>query len=82
VLSFEVLSLIATDEKGMQDGAKMKALRRLFQPDARNELPLLAFVQVSQSPAKMSVSVLYAKLLFTYRAVIRCTSIFDTLRPL
>ena len=49
VLDFDILALIAIDENGVEDEAKMKALRRLFQPDAHNELSLLAFVQVSQT---------------------------------
>jgi hypothetical protein len=46
-LPFEVLSWIAFDEKDVLDVAKLRALRRLFHPDVRNNLPLLAFVQVS-----------------------------------
>jgi hypothetical protein len=44
-LCFDVLSLIANDENGAPVIAKLKALKKLFRPDFRNELPLLAFVQ-------------------------------------
>jgi hypothetical protein len=53
-LDFDILALIATGENGAQDEAKMKALRRMFQPDSQNELTLLAFVQVNQHPARVS----------------------------
>lgn len=47
-LPFEVLSWIAIDENDEQDVAKLQALRRVFRPDAHENLPLLAFVHVSQ----------------------------------
>ena len=48
VLPFEVLSWITLFEENneVQNEAKLKALRRLFRPDAHGNLPLLAFVQV------------------------------------
>jgi hypothetical protein len=45
ILSFDVLALIANDENGKEIPAKLQALKSLFRPDARNELPILAFVQ-------------------------------------
>lgn len=45
-VSFEILSLVAMDSEGKTDWLKLMALRKLFQPDARNELPLIAFIQV------------------------------------
>lgn len=45
LLDFKVLALIASDENGKQIPAKLQALKNLFRPDCRNELPLLAFVQ-------------------------------------
>jgi hypothetical protein len=49
LLNFDVLALIASDENGKEIPAKFQALKSLFRPDARNELPLLAFVQSCDS---------------------------------
>ena len=61
-LPFEVLTWITLDENDDQDTAKLKALRRLFQPDAGGNLPLFAFVQVSaSSDGSTQVLTLYSR---------------------
>ena len=89
-IPFEVLSWITFDEYDNQDIAKLKALRRLFHPDARGNLPLFAFVQVSISsecPAQGHCAVSLHKLfanqiicLSAPRAAIRCTNVTDSSR--
>lgn len=44
-INFDVLGLVAAEEDGTRDENKLKLVRKLFQPDANNELNLLAFVQ-------------------------------------
>ena len=49
-LAFEVLALAIAEEDVSEDyEMKKKAFRRLFRPDAKRELPLLAFVQSCDS---------------------------------
>jgi small-conductance mechanosensitive channel len=45
LLNFDVLALIANSDSGVPVPAKLNALRKLFRPDAHNELTLLAFIQ-------------------------------------
>lgn len=45
IVNFDVIALVANDENGVPIHAKLHAVRKLFRPDARNELPLYAFVQ-------------------------------------
>ena len=45
VLSFSVLREAVLNDDGFVDSTKKKALKRLFRPDASNELTLIAFVQ-------------------------------------
>jgi small-conductance mechanosensitive channel len=45
VLDFEVLALATCDDEGMVDPGKKKLLRRLFRPDAKNQVTELAFIQ-------------------------------------
>lgn len=51
-LNFDVLALIATDDDGAVDQAKRSAIRRLFRPDASDELTHLAFIQSCDSVYK------------------------------
>jgi small-conductance mechanosensitive channel len=44
-LPFDVLKLIARNKDGAEDKAKVMAIRRLFRPNASNNITLLAFVQ-------------------------------------
>lgn len=43
-LPFETLSVVAVGSDGEIDKDKLRALRKVFCPDAKGELPLLAFV--------------------------------------
>jgi small-conductance mechanosensitive channel len=52
IVNFDVIALIANensinngDKHGKINAAKLQTVRKLFRPDARNELPLFAFVQ-------------------------------------
>lgn len=67
-LSFNVLSVLATDEDGLPDQKKMNQLRRVFRPDRYNELSLLAFVQ--------SYDTVYRKLRY-FRASVGNNSVID-----
>ena len=87
VLPFEVLAWISFDEKDVQDEAKLKALRRLFHPDARNNLTLFAFVQVNelyQCEHLHPTFVFFDRFLAMSfrRVVIWFTSVFDISKPL
>ena len=68
MLSFEVLSIVATDEFGEVDETKMRRLKKMFPPDANNELSLLAFCQ--------SCDAVYKKLRF-FRASVSNSSAID-----
>ena len=52
ILSYDIIRLLALDEEGNLIEAKAKALKRLFRPDNRRELTLLAFVQTCDSVYK------------------------------
>jgi hypothetical protein len=67
-LNFDVIALIANDENGIAISAKLMALKKLFRPDARNQLNLLAFVQ--------SMDGLYKRLRF-FRASVSNSSAID-----
>lgn len=67
-LSFEILSLVLIEDDGAIEPGKRKALRRLFQPDANDELPLLSFVQ--------SCDAVYKKYRY-FRAAIKNASVID-----
>jgi len=69
MLDFDILSIVATDDFGATDETKMKRLKRLFPPDASNELSLLAFCQ--------SCDAVYKKLRF-FRASVSNSSAIDT----
>jgi hypothetical protein len=49
VLSFDVLQIMTINDDGEEDLSKKQALRRIFRPDARNQLTLLAFIQSCDS---------------------------------
>lgn len=65
---FETLALAAIDENDHVDQAKIRALRRVFRPDAEDSLPLLAFVQ--------SVDAVYKRLRY-FRASVGNASVID-----
>ena len=68
-LCIEVLDLLVENEDGVvADGAKKKALYKMFRPNAENELSLLAFLQ--------SCDAVYRKLRF-FRASVGNASIID-----
>jgi len=68
-LPWEVFSFLALEEDGATTNmAKKKALRKLFRPDANNELSFLAFTQCCDS--------LYKKLRF-FRASVGNASVID-----
>lgn len=52
ILSYDVIRLLALDEGGNLRDGKDKALKRLFRPDNRRELTLLAFVQTCDTVYK------------------------------
>jgi hypothetical protein len=68
VVNFDLLALITNDEHGEVVPAKYQALKKLFRPDARNELSLLAFVQ--------SCDNVYKRLRF-FRAAVSNSSAID-----
>ena len=67
-INFDVLAIVATNVDGSQDENKLKLIRRLFQPDANNELNLLAFVQ--------SVDNIYKRLRY-FRSAMRNATVID-----
>jgi len=73
-LNFDILSIVATDDFGGVDGTKLKRLKKLFPPDANNELSLLAFVQ--------SCDAVYKKLRFFRASVGNSSAIDDALESI
>ena len=67
-IDFDVLAIIATNDDGTQVENKLKLVRRLFIPDANNELNLLAFVQ--------SVDNIYKRLRY-FRSSLRNATVID-----
>lgn len=67
-LSFDTIALGALDEEGMVDEAKYNAFKRVFRPDACNELTMQFFIQ--------SIDSVYKHLLF-FRASVRNNSVID-----
>jgi small-conductance mechanosensitive channel len=68
VVNFDVIALIANDSNGVPIHDKLQAVKKLFRPDARNELPLLAFVQ--------SCDAVYKRLRY-FRASVNNSSAID-----
>ena len=68
MVNFNVIALIANDSNGVPIPAKLHAVQKLFRPDARNELPLLAFVQ--------SCDAVYKRLRY-FRASVNNSSAID-----
>lgn len=68
VVNFDSLALITVDENGEVVPAKYQALKKLFRPDSRNELSLLAFIQ--------SCDNVYKRLRF-FRAAVSNSSAID-----
>ena len=73
-LNFDILSIVATDDFGGIDSTKLKRLKKLFPPDANNELSLLAFVQ--------SCDAVYKKLRFFRASVGNSSAIDDALESI
>jgi len=67
-VSCEFYEMLALDDDNRVNRKKLKALRRLFRPDAKNTIPLLAFVQ--------SCDALYKKLRY-FRANVGNASVID-----
>jgi hypothetical protein len=68
-LSYEVFDMLVEDDDGIYINiSKKKALRKMFQPDAKNELSLLSFLQSCDS--------VYKKLRF-FRASVGNASVID-----
>ena len=67
-VDFEILAVIAVDDDGNSDPMKKRTLRRLFRPDMRNQLPLLAFVASCDS--------VYKRLRY-FRASVSNSSVID-----
>lgn len=67
-LSFDVIGLLAFDVNGVEDEAKMQALRNMFRPGRFNEITLVAFVQACDS--------LYKRLRY-FRASVGNASLID-----
>jgi hypothetical protein len=70
-LPFEVLSWVSYDDKDIQDDGKLRALRRLFRPDARGHVSLLAFVQ--------SCDMVYKRFRYFHASVVNASVIDDQL---
>jgi hypothetical protein len=68
ILSYDILSVLASNEDGTADLAKSRDLRQLFRPDASNDLPMLAFIQ--------SCDAVYKKLRY-FRASVGNSSVID-----
>jgi hypothetical protein len=68
---FEVLSWTCFDEKDTQDAGKLKAVRRLFRPDAHGNISLLAFVQ--------SCDTIYKRFCYFNASVMNASAIDDQL---
>ncbi len=68
IMSFDVLKVLSLSSDGIEDEAKTRSLRRLFRPDVRGELSLLAFVQ--------SCDMVYKRLRY-FRASVGNSSVID-----
>jgi len=68
-LSFDVIGLLAYDADGVEDEAKMQALKHMFRPGRFNEINLVAFVQACDS--------VYKRLRY-FRASVGNASLIDT----
>jgi hypothetical protein len=67
-INFDILALITNDEDGKTIPEKLQALKKIFRPDARNELPMLAFIQ--------SCDTIYKRLRY-FRASVSNSSVID-----
>lgn len=68
VLDFEVLLLAASNDEGVVDSGRKNMLRRLFRPDAENQITELAFIQ--------SCDAIYKRLCY-FRASVGNASVID-----
>lgn len=67
-MPFDTLALVGLDDDANYDNAKVQAVRTLFRPDKRGELPLVAFVQ--------SIDTVYKHLRY-FRASVSKASVID-----